>query len=50
MADQIDQRDRATITVQAETKERAKKLKRDGLTWDAFLRDAMEAFEEQSRD
>lgn len=31
--------DQTTITVRRETKDRLGSLKRDGLTWDAFLND-----------
>lgn len=40
---------RATLTVDRETKERAKNLKRDGLTWDAFLNDAIDAMIRQEQ-
>lgn len=40
---------RATITVDEETKDRAKELKRDGLTWDAWLNDAIDALIRQEQ-
>jgi hypothetical protein len=38
--------ERATLTVKKSTKERAADLKRYGLTWDAFLNDLLDCWEE----
>jgi hypothetical protein len=36
-----------TIGVSGETKERLRELKRDGLTWDAFVNDLADSYEQE---
>lgn len=39
--------DQATIPVKRDTKEELQRIKRTGLTWDAFMNDLAEAYKEQ---